>query len=193
MPNFFGSIDVGSNCVPSIADLDMDGDADIVTGNLSGDIQFFENMGTTWVENPAPVAGLSVDQNATPALADLDADGDYDLTLGQYTGTFDYYKNNAIISASGEKHQNPFELCLSAFPNPFSQSTTLQFNLMSATDVSLQVTDIRGRVIISEKFRNMRPGNHAWRLNIGTHPPGVYIIRLVAGNYQETIKTIVGR
>jgi len=193
MPNFFGSIDVGSNCVPSIADLDLDGDADIVTGNLSGDVKFFENLGTTWVENPAPVAGLSVDQNATPALADLDADGDYDLTLGQYTGTFDYYKNNAIISASGETHQNPFKLCLSAFPNPFAQFTTLQFNLVSAADVSLQVTDIRGLVIISEKFRNMPPGHHAWRLDIGTHPPGVYIIRLVAGHDQETLKIIVGR
>ncbi|MCK9422799.1 MAG: T9SS type A sorting domain-containing protein [Bacteroidales bacterium] len=190
IPNFFGAIDVGSNCVPAIADLDLDGDLDILTGNSFGDIQFFENQGTGWIENPVPVQGLSGGQNTSPALADLDADGDYDLTLGQYGGTFDYFKNNAVVMNSGEITQNHFSIGLSAFPNPFSESPTLQFKLASSADVSMQIVDVYGQEIYTEKCSNMAPGYHSLKWNVGAFPPGVYFIRVILGDKAETVKVI---
>ncbi|MCX6266541.1 MAG: T9SS type A sorting domain-containing protein, partial [Bacteroidetes bacterium] len=190
IPNFFGTIDVGSNCVPAIADLDMDGDLDIITGNISGDVRYFENTGTSWVENPTPVQGISGGQNTAPAFADLDADGDYDLTLGNYDGTFDYFKNNAIITGSGKTPVKLPAISLSASPNPFSESTVLHFEMGSKADVSLQVFNIGGKVIFSENWKNMAPGNHCQTWNAGELMPGVYFFRLITGENAETIKVI---
>ncbi len=90
---YFGNIDVGSDCVPTFGDVDDDGDWDMVTGNLSGDLRCYIHDGASWTQDNTWVSGISTDQNATPALADLDADGDLDLTLGDYDGTFSYYRN----------------------------------------------------------------------------------------------------
>jgi hypothetical protein len=168
----------------------MDGDLDIITGNLSGDIRFFENTGTNWVENPTPVQGLSGGQNATPALADLDADGDPDLTLGNYDGTFDYFKNNAIVTSSGEPTEKISSISLSVSPNPFATSTVIHFELASSTDVSFQVISICGKVLYSGNRENMAPGNHSQIWNGGAQNPGVYFIRLITDENAETIKVI---
>ena len=190
IPNYFSGIDVGNNCVPAIADLDLDGELEILTGNLSGDIQFFENVNGSWVENPVPVQGLSGGQNTAPALADLDSDGDYDLTLGQYGGSFDYYKNNALATGSGEQRQKPFSVNLSAFPNPFSESTTIQFQLEVTTDVSMQIVNIYGKEMFSEKCLNMTPGIHYRNWNFAPFHTGVYFIRMISGNKVVTVKIL---
>lgn len=95
VPGFFGGLDVGSYCSPTVGDLDGDGDLDLLTGDLFHEIQFFENVAGAWVENPAVVAGIAAGQNAAPAFGDLDGDGDLDLTIGNYDGTFNYYRNVA--------------------------------------------------------------------------------------------------
>ncbi|MFC1682824.1 FG-GAP-like repeat-containing protein [Candidatus Zixiibacteriota bacterium] len=100
VPGFFGAIDVGSYCSPTVADIDGDGDMDVITGDLFDEIQFFENVAGTWVENDSVVAGIIADQNAAPAFGDLDDDGDLDLTIGNYGGTFSYYKNLSVLDST---------------------------------------------------------------------------------------------
>ena len=137
---FFGSIDVGSNCVPTVGDLDMNNSLDIVTGDISGELQFFENIEGTWTENPYPVSGISGGQNTTPALVDLDNDGDLDLTLGNYDGTFNYYENlHIVVDIDPEQPQiNSYKL--NNFPNPFSNSTTISFY---GTTISHELSQIK--------------------------------------------------
>ncbi|MCK9203729.1 MAG: T9SS type A sorting domain-containing protein [Bacteroidales bacterium] len=190
IPNYFAGIDVGSNCVPAIADIDQDGDPDILTGNLWGDVQYFENQGTSWIENPGPFQGITGGQNATTALADLDADGDPDLTMGEYGGTFDYYKNNAIIAGLGEQPLSSFSPSLSAYPNPFSGSVTFRFCLASETDVVMQVTDIRGGIVLTEKRAGMNAGQHLWKWDGAKVLPGLYLLHILTGERSGTIKIV---
>ncbi len=105
---YFGTIDVGSNCVPSFADFDADGDYDFAAGNLFGDVTYFE-YGMGWEEDSAIFDAMTMDQNATPALVDLDADGDYDLVVGCYDGTFSYWRN---LMYSGEVLNPPRNLAV---------------------------------------------------------------------------------
>lgn len=91
--NFFTGIDVGSQCSPSFADIDADGDYDFVAGNIQGNLVGYLREGTSWVINSSYVSGITTDQNAAPALVDLDRDGDMDLVLGDYDGTFSYHRN----------------------------------------------------------------------------------------------------
>lgn len=90
---YFAGIDVSSSASPSFADLDEDGDLDLVAGSSWGDLYCYLNENGSWVNNNTLFAGISTDQNAAPALVDLDHDGDYDLILGDYDGTFKYYRN----------------------------------------------------------------------------------------------------
>ncbi|MDP8226385.1 MAG: FG-GAP-like repeat-containing protein [Candidatus Celaenobacter polaris] len=155
---YFGSIDVGSNCVPTVGNLDMNFTLDIVTGDISGELQFFENIEGNWTENPYPVSGISGGQNTTPALVDLDGDGDLDLTLGNYDGTFNYYENQHIIVDVDPEQPQINLYKLSNFPNPFSNSTTISFygttNLHEFSQINIY--NIKGQLVKQLKIQNLK-------------------------------------
>lgn len=80
---------------PQFIDLDNDGDLDIVSGNSSFNLSYFENISSG--ENIAFAAVdnilFPVIRDGNPAFADLDNDGDQDLiTTSKYGGVF-YYEN----------------------------------------------------------------------------------------------------
>jgi hypothetical protein len=88
----------------SVADLDNDGDKDLITGHGSGAIMYYQNTGT--VSSPsfaAPVQnpfGLtSVYYLAAPTFVDYDNDGDWDLVVGEYNGNLQYFRNTGTVSS----------------------------------------------------------------------------------------------
>ena len=101
-----------------LADMDNDGDYDILAGSYS-QMYYFENMGS--VTDPVfslPLAapfGLNViEEYSSPSLADLDADGDLDLIITDIYGSANYYENTGTAEAAqfGEPINNPFGLNL---------------------------------------------------------------------------------
>ena len=94
-----------SHSVPSFADLDNDGDLDLVVGEYEGILNYYENTGSrsqpdfterTGVDNP--LDGIDVDYNSAPTFADLDGDGDLDLVVGEWYGALHYYENTGSRS-----------------------------------------------------------------------------------------------
>ncbi len=101
--NRFGLSEVGSNAVPAVADVDGDGDLDVLIGEESGNLIFFENTGTASapafapaIENPFGLTGVGA--NATPELADLDGDGDADVLAGNLDGDSLFFENTGTPS-----------------------------------------------------------------------------------------------
>ena len=96
---FQGLQDTVAGDDPAFADLDADGDLDMLCGNVNGDLTFFKNTGTksapVWqkVSGWAPVSGIDVGTDSAPALADLNGDGLPDLVIGTGAGTLKYYSN----------------------------------------------------------------------------------------------------
>jgi hypothetical protein len=90
---------MGQGATSDFADLDDDGDYDLLVGNKTGATSAYENTGSAsspiWTRksswDPPDVAG----QSAKPALADLDGDGDYDLLIGEMSGFSRGYENTA--------------------------------------------------------------------------------------------------
>jgi len=86
----------GGYNVATFADVDLDGDQDLVFGILGGlcataenwfdALFFYENVGTPaaasyTLRTPRMISGVDVGRRSVPALVDLDADGDLDLVL----------------------------------------------------------------------------------------------------------------
>lgn len=90
-------IDVGKSSSPSLADMDNDGDFDLLIGADDGILTFYENTGNASSPNFTEVtdlfAGIDAGRNSNPTLVDLDSDGDHDLIIGKWEDGMDYYEN----------------------------------------------------------------------------------------------------
>jgi hypothetical protein len=75
------------------------------------------------------------------------------------------------------------------YPNPFNPSTTIEFGLPQAAHVSIQLFDMSGRMVQVVVDRQLAPGTHRERIDMGTLPSGVYLYRMTVGN-QVFTKTL---
>jgi hypothetical protein len=83
---------------PAFADIDGDGDYDLLVGEYYGTFQYFQNTGSASL--PAFAAPVASPYNLTslygwaiPTFVDLDNDGDMDLFSGEYSENIYYFEN----------------------------------------------------------------------------------------------------
>jgi hypothetical protein len=101
-------LDVGSESVPTLADLDGDGDLDLLVGNRivqgegeRGTLTWLENVGSRTApsfRDRGPLA-LPTEFNPTAAVADLDGDGLPDLIVGTWRDRVQWFRNSGTKSA----------------------------------------------------------------------------------------------
>jgi len=79
-----GDIDLSGNSVPTLGDLDGDGDLDMLIGQLNGSLVFYRNEGSSSLFNfqASTFNNIQVENNSAPELIDVDGDDDLDLMLG---------------------------------------------------------------------------------------------------------------
>ena len=115
--NPFDGIDLGVDSKVNVAaaDLDGDGNPDVLAGTQDGNFSYYENDGAggfeVAVSNPF---GLSdIGNNAAPYFVDYDGDGDWDLVTGEFAGNISYFENtgDAMNPAFTERTggANPFD------------------------------------------------------------------------------------
>ena len=208
--------DLGSNAVscPVTADLDNDGDLEIVTSNKSGTIYIFHHDGTIFNNFPYTVPG---DIEGTPAIGRLDSDDDYEIVFGTTSGlqVIDIKSQMGERSSwkmhRGNKERTGFyEMTLTAinskdkivptsfsvsqnYPNPFNPSTTVDINLPELNNLIVSVYDISGRLITVLINENQDAGQYSvqWhgKDRMGRQvPTGVYFLNVNSGKYNASQK-----
>jgi hypothetical protein len=128
-----------------------------------------------------------------PALAEWPARGGLRNDMGAYGGPLGRIIAGVLTSAGGEEEENvPAKFDLSQnYPNPFNPGTVIDFQLPTASFVSLKVFDILGREVTTLAEGFMQPGSHTSVWNAGGTASGIYIYKLSAGESSVMKKLIL--
>lgn len=185
---------------PCVADFNKDGQLDIITGNSSGNIRFYNN-GVSWQLSQAalvpdssiiiePVSGIAQDFSfgvfTAPTAADLNGDGWPDLVIGLKSGGIRVLYNSTLSSNGVADGVNNKKLSLSSYPNP----TTGKFRVgglaeSSANGLMLQVFNNQGKRVW--KGQPTREGE----IDITTLPIGLYLLEALNAQGQRWATKIV--
>lgn len=134
--NPFAFLQLEQYAAPTFADLDSDGDPDLIAGNVLNTFRFYENVTPTppstnplaFVDYRFNPLGAVIPPNQYGAFyprsanfGDVDGDADLDAFVGSNNG-LDYYRNIGITVRPVFRLQPPERNPLSSIPNPFGVS-----------------------------------------------------------------------
>ena len=175
-PNFYN---------PSFADLDNDGDMDLLFGGYYSNFQYYENTGdplNPQFANPQfnPFGLISTGGMATPAISDLDGDGDSDLLVGTFypPSTYIWFFENTTITSVTDLNQNNI---LKLFPNPADNR------------VNIETGDIIKKIEIHNAMgeRVMLIRNNVAQVSLAGLEPGLYAIKITLDNNNCIVRKIL--
>ncbi|MBX7044363.1 MAG: T9SS type A sorting domain-containing protein [Ignavibacteria bacterium] len=159
------------------------GDPETSTGwncSFSGDVRLAMNFG--------PIA-LPSGQSAAITLAAIVAKGSSGKNsvtkLKQYAAILPVGIQEAspVIPAEYKLRQN--------FPNPFNPVTKISYSVPKTSFVELNVFDISGKLVQTLVSQNLQTGNYEAEFNGEKLSSGVYICRLNAAGYSNSIKMLL--
>ena len=80
-----------------------------------------------------------------------------------------------------------------AYPNPTASSLTVPYTLARSGEVELAIYDVLGRRVVELATTRQLEGTHTATLNVSALAPGVYVVRLRAGDETRVARITVVR
>ncbi len=74
------------------------------------------------------------------------------------------------------------------YPNPFNPTSNIRFTLPQANNVRLDVYNINGQLVQTLVNSRMNAGEHTVQFDAGSLASGVYIYRIISGNFVQSKK-----
>ena len=211
--------DMGSNSLtePLTADLDNDGDLEIIAAMKAGMVYIFHHDGEPYDNSPFNLGG---NIESSPAIGDLDGDGDYEIAFGTTAGleildiksqkgdrlSWNIHRGNlertgslgmTLVSIDKDGKLLPDQFHVSPnYPNPFNPSTTIDVQTVQRNLLSIQVLDIKGRLLNTLVNNSVEAGYYKLSWNGKDSkgfemPTGVYFITVISGTNVNTQKIIL--
>jgi len=186
------------------AKLDYDWKNNDISKIVGHDTTFCEitnNDGTTWTK-------LAVLSASSPQTAYTHVNKDLEAYKGQTIKLRWRYKTNGSSSAYGagldevllsyigtgsiNDSGSPVDFTLlQNYPNPFNPSTTISFNLQSASSVKLAVYNQAGAEVAVITESRLNQGAHSFNFDGSKLNSGVYYYTLTANNQQKSGKMLL--
>jgi hypothetical protein len=178
----------GSN--PLLADIDSDGDFDFFSGNSSGTVTFYENIGTpenfnlkfitNYWQDILIIGSLNSDQlhgASSLDFIDIDADNDLDLFWGDFFSNSLYQFNN-----KGDEVNADMQLISNIYPVNADSINTSGFNMPRFVDIS---NNGKYDLFVSVLFDPTVPQSLMYYSNEGTEQNPHHI--KITENYLKTL------
>ena len=100
-----------------------------------------------------------------------------------------YSALQTLLTDAGELDKLPEDFyMLQNYPNPFNPSTKIRFAVPEKSSVKIYLHDILGSEIAVMLDEEVNAGIKEIELNGSNLASGVYLVRMIANNYQQTIK-----
>lgn len=93
----------------------------------------------------------------------------------------------------GPTEPEPASEIVGNYPNPFSNKTTIEFELDEPAAVRLTLWDVSGKRLAVIMDQSMSAGQHSHTLSARDLPSGTYFVRLEAGNASDSHQVVVLR
>jgi len=77
------------------------------------------------------------------------------------------------------------------YPNPFTASTKIEFNLLKKEDVVIAITDLPGNTIMEYSMTDLSPGRHTLLVDGHDLESGYYLYRMVTKDFTTTKEMVV--
>jgi hypothetical protein len=212
-------IDLMSNSVsePVTADLDNDGDLEVIAANKSGMLFVFHHDGSSF--NGFPTS-LNRYIESSPVVGDIDEDGDFEIVIGSSEGlhVFDIktqrgdiiswkmHRGNTdrsgslgftLVNINNEAEVMPSKFSVSKnYPNPFNPSTSIDITIPEKRSLTVKVFDLNGKVLNTLINRELYPGHYSVDWNGKNYlgqslATGLYIIRVRSGSHFSSQKVLL--
>lgn len=212
-------LDMGYNSLtePVTADLDNDGDLEVIAAMKSGTVHVLHHDGTPYDSFPTVLSG---NIESSPAIGDFDGDDDYEIIFGTTQGlhvidikaskgdrlSWKLHRGNlertgslgmTLVSIDTGKDMVPDRFHVSPnYPNPFNPSTKIDIETSEGNDLIVSVFDATGRLVNNLMNEYLDAGRYEIRWNGNdasgqTMPTGVYFVQVRSGKEMNTQKMIL--
>jgi hypothetical protein len=195
--SFYGNLDVGDNSSPFLLDYNNDNALDLLSGNRTGNIFYFQNNGSN--QNPVwqQVTDQFIPENfggiTAPSFIDIDDDSDTDLYVGNVKGGLYLYENTTIVNSVNDIEELPATFRITAHPNPFNPKVSINIYLNSGGNTEIKIFNVLGQKVRSLFNGELNSGVHSFdwdgKNDINSKlPSGIYIVLVITGTKVEAIK-----
>jgi hypothetical protein len=79
------------------------------------------------------------------------------------------------------------------YPNPFNPTTTIVFAVLQAAHVRIAVYDLLGRNVRNLLRESRPPGEYRLTFDASDLPSGIYLYRMIAGEFTQTRRLVLLR
>ena len=142
------------------------------------------NLGTSWINEPLPTEASA---NTIAHMRFLDATHGFAVLGSTNTPLGGLIKYGIVTGITPSTGNVPAEFSLKQnYPNPFNPTTTIEFNLPKASNVSLKIYNSLGKEVETLLNENMIAGNYKVSFDASKLSSGIYFYTLSTGSFRET-------
>jgi hypothetical protein len=127
-------------------------------------------------------------QNGSVLISDSEGNVVY-----SYDGTYNFSEESESFSAASalSANENKYLAGVNLFPNPTSGILNISFSLLDFANTSVHVSDITGKLVMSEGLGTLGEGQYLRQLDLSRLQKGLYVVNFTTGDATSAFKVVL--